>query len=165
MRLTLFPDLYAKTMQCVETDWPSLRQWFENPPIYSSKRDCPLIKLAEFGDLKSDPGDSLRHDKNMLRIWGVEGDHDAGTMQPAQASELLRAAGLQSIVYTSASHSPDAPRWRVLVPLSRDYPSTERKVFIEQLNGVLAGALTSESFTNSQAFYCGRVQGVPYEVY
>lgn len=151
-------------MQTVPTDWPSLRQWFENPPIYASKRDCQMISMTEFGDMRSG-NDSFRHKANMVRVWGVEGDHDAGTMQPAQAADLLRAAGITGLVYTSANHAPDAPRWRVLVPLARDYPPTERKRFVEQLNGVLGGTLSMESFTDSQAFYCGRVEGVPYAVY
>jgi len=164
LRGTIFPDLSGATAQPFESDWMSLCEWIANAPEYPSKADCPLLKLATFGDVRS-PRGSLRHDANVQAVWGLEGDHDAGTMEPADAAERLRTRGITSVVYTSASHSPDAPRWRVLVPLSQEHRPAARRELTERLNGLLDGALSSESFNLSQAFYCGRVQGVIYAVY
>jgi hypothetical protein len=98
----------------------------------------------------------------MIAIDGVEGDHDAGTMGVDEALSLLRAAGLAAIVYTSASHTPAKPRWRVLCPTSRSLPPEARRLLVARLNGVLKGALTGESFTDSQSYYYGRVEGASH---
>src|SRR5690606_4199267 len=92
-------------------------------------------------------------------IYGIEGDYDAGTVQPAEAAKQLERAGIQALIYTTPSHRPDASRWRVLCPLSRPIPAIERHALVARLNGALGGILARESFTASQAFYVGAVQG------
>jgi hypothetical protein len=49
-----------------------------------AKDALPWIKLARFGDRRSDKG-SLRHDANVLEIEGVEADYDAGRMALEEA--------------------------------------------------------------------------------
>lgn len=153
------------------TTWAGLVAAIKAPKAYSSKAACPLLKLATFGTAATAKG-SLRHDNNVSEVWGVEGDYDAEEMTPGQAAELLRAAGIRALFYTSASHgvanppkSHGGPRWRVLAPLSGPVTPTQRADLVSLLNGALGGILAGESWVLSQTFYFGAVQGVTYEAH
>jgi len=124
------------------------------------KKHLPWLKLARFGNERTDKN-SLRHNANVLGISGVEGDYDHEKATVDEACAMLRAAGLAGVIYTSPSHTEDAPRWRVLCPLSRDYDATDRASFIARLNGVFRGALSDESHTLSQSYYYGSVKRSP----
>lgn len=164
MRITLFKDLSGREAQTIETTWEALAEWVTNAAVFPNKESLPLIKLGVFGDVRTDKG-SLRHDANLLAISGVEGDYDGEVLSIDEAAKLLSTAGVKALLYTSPSNRPEAPRWRVLCPLSREHPPGMRRAFLERVNGVLGGVLTAESFTTSQAFYVGRVQGAAYEVH
>lgn len=120
------------------------------------KADLPWIKLAPFGDKRTEQG-SLRHNVNMLSVSGVEGDYDDGNVTPAEAAERLEDAGIAAWIYTSPSHTTERPRWRVLAPLSREMPVSARRELCGRLNAALGGILTTESFTDSQSYYFGRL--------
>lgn len=126
----------------------------------SAKAVLPWLKMARFGDLKTAKG-SLRHDGNMLSISGVEADYDDEVMSVDEAVTRLGAAGVLAIVYTSPSHSEDAPRWRVLCPLSQEYTPDERDRFLARLNGLFGGIFANESWTRSQSYYYGSVNQNP----
>lgn len=91
LAVTMFPDVKA---QRIEPNHLSLRQLQDrlNSTTARDKAALPLVKLATFGDARTDKG-SLRHDANLLRVSGVEGDYDAGAVSPRQAAERLRQAG------------------------------------------------------------------------
>lgn len=133
--------------------WPDLCNRIAlSAPTAATKDGLPLIKMATFS------GDH-RSDANLEAIFGVEGDYDAGVVQPAAAAAALQAAGIIALVYTSPSHRSDTPRWRVLCPLSQLRGPMDRHGLVARLNGVLGGILAPESFTGSQAFYVGSVAG------
>ncbi len=161
--ITVFYGLAATSATEDVIAWGKLAQTaIRGSKVFPSKQDCPLIKLARFGDKRTLKG-SLRHDANMIEVTGLEGDHDAGTMTIAQGAERLEAAGIEAILYTTASHRADAPRWRVLVPFSNPIAPGQRKPWAAKLNEALGGVLAPESATQSQSFYWGRVEGVEYE--
>ena len=164
MLISTFANLQAQACVPVEIEWAQLGEYLAAPPEYASKHECPLLKLATFGQALSNKG-SLRHDANVTAIYGVEGDHDAETMTPEDAVHRLATAGVASIVYTSASHGPTRSRWRVLVPTSQPYAPAAHRELVGRLNAVLGGTLSTESFTLSQSYYFGRVSGVPYACY
>jgi len=126
----------------------------------NQKDKLPWLKLARFGDQRSDKN-SLRNNGNVLGISGVEGDYDHEITTVDEACEIVRSAGIAAMIYTSPSHNEDAPRWRVLCPLSRDYGPAEREQFMARLNGIFLGALAGESFTLSQSYYFGSVKQSP----
>jgi P4 family phage/plasmid primase-like protien len=173
MLISTFTNLQAQDCTPVEVAWPDFVAYLANPPEYPEKAALPLLKMAEFGNVRSDKG-ALRNDDNVVAICGVEGDHDAGTMPPELAAALLTAAGIQAVIYTSASHTNAVIdgdgvivkaahyRWRVLCPTSQRYAPSARYELTARLNGVLGGVLAGESFTLSQSFYFGRVAGVEY---
>lgn len=160
--VTRFPDTSALRATEQAVTFAQLCDAMASPKVYASKQNMPLIKLARFGDKATDKG-CLRHDGNVLAVSGVEGDHDAETMTVEEAAHLLQAARIRAQLFTTPSHAEAAPRWRVLAPFSCDLPPAERLKMAARLNGVLGGALAPESFTLSQSFYFGRVDGVPYE--
>lgn len=164
MLITVFESLHAQSRTPVDIEWPALCAYLANPPEYAAKALCPLIKLATFGNIYSAKG-SLRHDGNVLSISGIEGDHDAETMTPEDAYWRLQNAGVQALIYTSASNAPGKPRWRAVVPTSQAYAPSVHRELVGRLNGLLDGALSSESFTLSQSYYFGRVTGAPYVAY
>ena len=125
-----------------------------------TKERLPWLKLAKFGDARTDKN-SLRHNGNVLAILGVEGDADSGEISLEAAVQLLRAAGILVLIYTSPSHTEDAPRWRAICPLSQEYQPDQRDRFMGRLNGVLRGVLANESWTLSQSYYYGSVHRNP----
>lgn len=122
------------------------------------KEDLPLLKLATFGTEKTSKG-SLRHDKNLHSITGIEGDYDRGEMSFEQACEKLRQSGLRGMIYTTPSHTSDKPRWRVILPLAKEAAPSQRTQLAARMNGVFLGLLADESFTRSQAYYFGNIGG------
>ncbi len=123
-----------------------------------TKAALPWLKLAGFGGHRSANG-SLRHGANVLVLSGVEGDYDGETHPPAWAVERLEAAGIRAVVYTSPSHTPDRPRWRVLCPTVDWLPPTRHAELVARVNGLLGGTLARESFTLAQAYYFGHLDG------
>ncbi len=155
--VTVFKDVGAKSKK--EHSWSMLDlieaiEKTEAP----EKRQLPLLKLATFGTDRTDKG-SLRHDLNVMTVSGCEGDYDAEQMRPNEAAKLLKKAGIASIVYTSASHTPEKPRWRVIAPFSDELLPEQRVKMVARINGILGGVLGGESFRLSQSFYFGDVTG------
>lgn len=155
--ITKYPDARARSKSRIRA---SLRELADKLPgrIAAKKSELPLLKLGRTGDQRTAKG-SLRSNANMLTIDGVEGDYDGERMSVAEAAKQLRKAGIAALIYTSPSHRPGKPRWRVLCPTSRPLPPAERESLIARVNGVLDGELSKESFTLSQSFYYGSVEG------
>lgn len=155
--ITVFPDTTGSTQRPMRKSLADVAAAI--PSRTATRKDgLPLIKLGRFGTAKSRKG-SLRHNANLQAIDGIEGDHDAGTMSVEQARECLEVAGLAGLIYTTPSHRPGKPRWRVLCPLSRSHVPADREALCARLNGALEGALQAESFALSQTYFYGRVEG------
>ncbi|UQY83669.1 phage/plasmid primase, P4 family [Ralstonia pseudosolanacearum] len=162
VRITRFDDVAGTQAKMLETSFEHLAEQLCNPPkMYPSKQACPLLKMATFGDEATNKG-CLRHDANVRGVWGVEGDHDDGSMTISDAAARLDLAGIRAVLFTTPSHTEEHPRWRVLAPFSREHTPQERARFAARLNGALGGVLARESFSLSQAFYFGRVEGAEY---
>lgn len=161
---TLFPDVMptAKTERA-DVDWQELVERIRNAPSYPSKARCPLLSFAEYGDRRSDKG-CIRHADNVQRIFGVEIDYDGEQISIESAAEMLQASNLCAVLYTSPSHTRTKPRWRALLPLSEPTFPEKRAEYVGRVNRILGGIASRESFTLSQSFYIGRVQGVEYGV-
>lgn len=153
LSITYFERVTKAAGQHRDITWTDLCDWIAHAtPTAATKNDLPLIKLATFAG-------NYRNDANLQAISGIEGDYDGEKVQPSAAAALLMAKGVQAFIYTSPSHQPGSPRFRVLCPLSRPHTPNERRALVGRLNGVLGGICASESFTPSQAFYVGSVAG------
>lgn len=160
---TLFPDTAATTkIERADVLWSEFVENIRRAPFYPSKTKCPLISFCEYGDERSENG-SLRHATNVRRIFGVEIDYDGEHLPLAEAATLLQTASIEACLYTSPSHKSEAPRWRVLLPLREPALPEERTTLVGRANRILGGIASRESFTLSQSFYIGRVEGVEYD--
>lgn len=169
LTITYLDSVTATRLSEQKTGWGPLCLLLKKPNEYARKEEMPLLKLASFrsstltDSLKAQGFKSPRCNPNLDQIYGVEGDYDAEMISVDEAAKRLEAAGLEAFIYTSPSHTKDAPRWRVLAPLSAAWNPGNRNDHLALLNGALGGILTGESFTLSQAYYYGRVKGVVYE--
>jgi hypothetical protein len=125
-----------------------------------SKAALPWVKMAQFGDARS-PHGSLRTDYNLVSISGLEADYDGETVSFEEAVDIAEKMPLQCVVYTSPSHTPEKPRWRVLAPISEALPPGRRTQLMNRLNGLFRGIFTVESWTLSQSYYYGSVNHHP----
>ncbi|SNT07926.1 hypothetical protein SAMN05421763_104324 [[Luteovulum] sphaeroides subsp. megalophilum] len=117
MTFTNFPNQWAFEKKEVRGSLRKLAAQIEAKTA-KSKDKLPWIKAATFGSAKSAKG-CYRTNDNVEDVNGAEGDHDAGTMQPEEARDLLEAARLAALIYTTPSHTPQKPRWRVICPFSK----------------------------------------------
>lgn len=169
LQVSVFPDKSASSVSRISMVWADVVKSASNPKVFKDKGSCHLIKMAVFGERRSLKG-SLRSDENMLEVWGIEGDLDNESLTMDAAVCLLEKAGIEALVYTSPSHgvvnpphSLGGPRLRVLTPASCAHRRDERKRLTAKLNTALGGNLATESFTASQCYYFGSVEGVAYE--
>lgn len=161
---TLFHDLYPKdAVDKTDIEWPALVERVKNAPEYRHKKECPLISMAEYGDKRSVNG-YIRHSDNVRRIFGVEIDYDGEKVSLAQGAAWLQEQRIQGVLYTSASHTSAAPRWRGLFPLSEPEIPEKRAQYVGRINRILHGIGSTESFALSQSYFIGRVTGREYEV-
>lgn len=163
MIVTLFPDFAARTASARDLDLPAIRDLVLATSA-PTKAALPWLKLARFGDTRTASG-SLRHNANVISITGIEGDYDGEILGADEAAGILFGASVASLIYSSPSHTPEKPRWRVLCPLAQDAPPEMRYELIGRLNHVLGGVLSTESFTLSQAYYYGFPPGAHPETY
>jgi Virulence-associated protein E-like domain len=155
---TIFPDNHARKKQAKTLTLAQLALHMAG--VVAARKDLlPLLKLASFGDAKSDKG-CLRTNANMGACHGIEVEHDAGTVSFKRAQKILTRAGIAALLYTTPSHKPvDNERWRALLPFDKPHSKEERAGFVAIVNGLFDGALARESFAMSQAFYYGSVAG------
>jgi len=162
MEFSVFQDVSAKTVTLYRKTWGEAMRFVKEASVYENKSKCPLIKLGVFGNDRSKNG-SLRSDKNLLEVYGIECDYDGEELALADAYSLLLKNRVEAFLYTTPSHTREKPRWRILAPLSKGYDPSERAKFVAVINGILGGILANESFIASQTYYYGRVKGVFYE--
>jgi hypothetical protein len=160
--VTTFSNVASKSKDELSLTLSELESRLVNAGPFDSKSQCPLFKLARFGDVRT-VKNSLRHNDNVLSISGVECDYDGKKISIDEAHQLLKSAGIKALLYTSPSHTVAQPRWRLVCPLSNETQPSYRSIFVSWVNGVFAGALAGESFTLSQAFYYGRVRGTDFQ--
>jgi hypothetical protein len=162
MKYSVFPDPFAKSMVLVDQNWETFVDQLRSQTP-RAKSSSQLIKLATFNGVPNTLG-CLRYDSAVTAIYGIECDYDAEKMSPHEAHDRLQAAGIQSVVVTTHSHTPEAPRWRVFANLSRPHEPRERAELVGRINHVLGGVLAGESYTLSQSYFVGAPPGGEYLV-
>ena len=122
--ITFFANATATRLTLERMTLPALRERILKTSA-SAKARLPWLKLAKFGNKRSDKG-SLRHNDNVIEISGVEVDYDGEVVTLDETVGILRIAHLRALVYASPSHTAAKPRWRILAPTSRELPPEER---------------------------------------
>ncbi len=162
IRLTRFPTMAATKKKDMRLSLRQLAAEIERTEA-DDKSKLPWFKMAVFGNNRaaSPSGHSFRSNGNVVTVSGIEADYDGEEIMPEDARDMLAEAGIVAAVYTTPSHSPDAPRWRVFAPFSEELQPGERERHMARLNGIFGGALDDASFTLSQSYYGGNVTGRP----
>jgi hypothetical protein len=96
--------------------WQWLAHWTNCPAVCDNKADEGGIVLADL-----DGG--VRRATSVRAVTALVLDHDAGTVRPTTAHAEL--AEYRHVIHTSASHTPEAPRWRAYIALSRTIAPAE----------------------------------------
>ena len=120
----------------------------------------PWLKLAKFGRRRSERN-CLRHNANVEYITGIELDYDDKQLGFEEAGDIADRAEIGALFYTSASHTPAAPKWRMLVPTFEPQRPELRAQLVARINGLYGGIFAPELFMLSQAYYFGGVIGRP----
>ena len=158
--VTFIKDKTGAEMRRADMTLPQLAEHIRFQTA-ASKMALPWLKLAFFGNQRSD-NNSLRTNENVLQITGIEVEHDAGEIAFGTALATILRAGIRCIIYTSPSYVPGVKeRWRILLPLSVNYPSEMREKLVARVNGLFAGKLAPESFVLSQAYLYGSINNNP----
>ena len=160
--VTRFADVYAQSLEYEEFRLDELVEFIANT-VADDKASLPMLKCAHFGMVRTGAG-ALRHDANVETITGIEADYDGEDMPFDEAIARLEEANLIFVAYTSPSHDPQRPRWRILLPCSKPLEPGRRGQLVNRLNGVLGGGLAGESWGLSQSYYYGRVNGAAFEI-
>ena len=71
--LSMFADKTGHDVRSTSDTWGDFVNMLAALGQYPKKDACPLVKLATFGNIRSNAG-SLRHDANLQTVWGLECD-------------------------------------------------------------------------------------------
>src|SRR5262249_10183441 len=132
--VTFFPDQSAQSMR-VKTIPLSKLCTLVRKTTKKRKALLPWLKFAVFGQKRTEKN-CLRHNDNVVAISGREADYDQGKIKFADAVALVRKVGLQALLYTSASYTDAKPKWRIVLPTSKQLPPDERAKLVARINGV-----------------------------
>jgi RecA-family ATPase len=157
--VTFFRDYAAKTKTEERLTLEDLAQRVKTHAA-AEKDALPWLKLARFGGTRKESG-SLRTNENVVAVTGAVVDYDGENMSPEDGAKQLYEAGIAALVYTSPSHTDEKPRWRAVCPFGQELPPEGHYKMVARLNGLLGGVLAAESFTLSQSYYFGSVNGNP----
>lgn len=153
------------------TDREAFERLLLDPATYQSKQavdadGSPIIpgkghEVASWGCPLFSPGlrrSGQRRGEVPSTFWYAVVEHDKGAVSFDEAVEALQKAGVDAIVYTSASHSPEQPRWRVVAPLQTPCDVDAYLRHLDTLNGVLGGVCSPECADPTRQWFFGRVR-------
>jgi hypothetical protein len=128
-------------------DWPSLAKWLtELPPEVNDKAERGWYCPVEFDPV-------YRDSQNFIARHAITYDFDHVTID-TWGDVLNKWGGLAFAMYTTFSHRPDRPRFRVVVPLSRpagydEFQAVARRVALD----VGIELIARESFVPAQMMF------------
>jgi hypothetical protein len=158
-KLTIFPDRFASEADEYKATSEELAELIRKV-VRPCKIDLPQVKLGLFGDNPS-ASESYRYDANLHTITGIEADYDGEEVSFESAVGIAREAGLKALFYTSPSYTREKPRWRMLCPFGEARQPAERDRMMDRANGIFGGIFADESWTLSQGYYIGGIEGEP----
>ena len=122
--------------------------------------EAPKIEMLAWSPVRLREPRRANANVDAVTFLGI--DVDAG--DPALVLEALAYAGWAALVYASPSSTADAPRFRVVAPVSRELTPAEcgpaRLAFAEAL-GLAPGCGVEKALDPSRLYFIGRVPGTP----
>lgn len=128
VRVAFYPNKTNTTPQKKLLPWPDLVKDLMTVRIRRSK-DGAMHSPAVIADGKT------RADENVVALSFLEADYDHLT--PQQAEEVKAryiASGLEHAIYSTYQHTPEAPRFRVVIPIDapirvQDWPQLQPRIW------------------------------------
>jgi hypothetical protein len=159
LAVSWFPTAFAEGPAIGD---PEATTWGEFASVFTWRRegqkDGPNFIPARFA-LEPDGRHVRRLKRNLIArtavALDVETDKATGEIPPPvnEVVARVRNAGLAAVIYTSHSHRPQAPRYRILVPLSAEIaPDLPAPEVAADLLGV-AGVLDRSKIGAASLFY------------
>ena len=156
MIYTTFESLHSQQGQQHSIEWGGFCRLIQDVPAYPDKKAQPLIKLGAY------QADSRAND--LHEAHGIELDYDDGLITPDQAADLLKAEGIKAIVCSTYTSTPDKPKWRAFLSLSKPYAAKHRAALVGACDSVLGHVIAPESYREKQIFFIGRNPESDYSV-
>lgn len=144
-----------QVLEVQEDEWAGLVEAFRAPrPPTTPKRLLPLWSPATFRD-------GYRKKENVENVSLIVLDVDE---DPVPDSAALQAAlsGVQTVVHSSSSASPTAPRWRAAVALSRKVSAEEYQKLWSAFTSTLPFPVGQAAKDPSRAWYMARAASDGY---
>ncbi len=144
------------TMQKIE--WRHLSQLCASPVVTPDKASEGGLTLA---DLRA----GVRRNSHVVTVSALAVDYDVGALEPRAA--CLALSVYRHIVYSTASHMPDAPRWRAIVALARPTTATEYRDVWRLFAGVVepAGIKLDKTKDACRLWYAPTIRTLDSEFY
>ncbi len=158
MIYTTFDNLQSQQGKPSSIEWGGFCRFIQNVPAYSGKQQQPLIKLGTYQNNSRAQGCELKD------VHGIELDYDDGQITPEQAADTLKGTGITAIVCSTYTSTPQQPKWRVFLPLSKPYAAKHRAALVGACDAVLGHVIAPESYTPKQIFFVGRNPDTDYQM-
>ena len=156
IHLTKFQGAKKPQGRSSKIEWSDLVAMFTTPAVFESKAEMPLFSCTEFKK-------NYRSEENAGQVYAIVGDHDSGQMYIEDCAEIMRANGIACVISSTASHTWDNPRFRIVVRLSEPTDAAGHRHYVRLINHLLTGALAPESELSYQSWFYGKMIGVDYE--
>lgn len=151
MKISTIPGIYSKG-EAVTTTEVELEGFIYSQNLKASSKDAvPAWSPCVFKPL------SRKHD-DAIEVSALVFDFDKATVeQLARTRNVLQRAGIEHLWHTSFSHTPEKPKWRLIVALDRAVKPDEWKRFWAQANR----AFGVSEFADQSGETIGRFYYVP----
>lgn len=170
VHISVFPDVFAKRCNSQFISLTAFAAQLRDTHA-EHKNGLPRFSMCSYGRQRT-AENSLRHDANVRECFAVVGDYDGEKTSLADAAEALRRAGISALLVTTPSYRPDAPRWRVIAPLSdplnrarangAGLALADHPTLVSRLAGIFPDGFGPESWALSQSWYLGSVNGAAH---
>lgn len=149
LRATLFPSVKTAVGECITLSLHEFDRMVRKTSA-ARKESLPLISFCRFADDRRSKATARAFSAIML-------DYDGGKTSMRRAERKLREAGLAAMLYETPSSTPNAPRWRAIIPMSEDLPAERYRRMVDRADNVLGHILAPESYSEAQIYYFGSV--------
>lgn len=131
MMLTFWNNLVDPIGREQELGWPALARMLREPAVFRGDKEHPGWSPATFRDQR-------RAKDGVKRVFAVCLDYDGG--ETIDAAVALWG-GFSGVIQTTRKHTPEAPRFRVVLPLSRSVSPFEFAALWARVNAHAGGKL------------------------
>lgn len=127
------------------TTWAGLIETYRDATLAMDKEpeNVPVHNLVEFLDGK-------RTTDAAIQAFGVIVEIDDAAWTIEEVERTLRAHSLAAVIYTTRSHTPEEPRFRLVIPLTEPIPADRYARVVKHVEALLGGQFDSSARRVSQ---------------